>query len=87
MIEVVYFSTCLYSFIEDWDRREAASGHLICRAANFFDPVFESDQQSYPAEQETFSTSKGDLDLFATGKVRQTCSTKNCVKMATGGCD
>ena len=81
--EHILNAPCFYSFIEDWNRQPGATGHLTCRSAEFFEASFEADK-TYPAEKETFTTSKGDLDLFATKYVRQVCTKSDCVVMSTG---
>ena len=71
------------SFVEDWDRRQGAKGHLLCRSAVFYNTTIKDLKSGtvYNADQQRFSSSTGKLDQFAKHKVEQV---KHAVIMSTG---
>lgn len=77
-----------YSFIEDWDRRKGADGHLRRRCARFFDPLITNLESSYKTEMKSFTSVKKGKESYAAGKIVQECSEDRCsVFMSTGGPD
>ena len=77
------YSAQFKSFVEDWDRRYGATGHLHRRSAVFYNTTIKDLKSGtvYNANQRYFSSSQSELDLFAQNKVEQI---KHAVIMSTG---
>ena len=76
-----------YSFVEDWDRCENATGCDHRRSAHFINPTLGNGDTTFATSMEDFTHVKDGLDAFACGRVEQTCCNdqKTEVCLTTGG--